>query len=220
MARPVRDVVTHLFGDPANPGMKSLNSYSDIADDPQKVKEVGNALRLILADTDKLTVGSKSNGWRAGGGLGTGALLPVNIHGEGGVNGLSRYLDLSSDQSSKINSTIDSAMSQLKDPRERELVDATMKAFEATVGMRSVTQSSSALAAVHQIQQTLPVMGVNTFNKKDFKDRMIRWAQDGLNGTWGIPTNYIGTDVIKQLRDVASGKTTEFDPGSLKRIGQ
>ncbi len=212
-ARPMREVITQLFGDKANPGLKPLAGYGKIADDAARRTKVGTALRMLLADTSNLSTGSTTDvsGWRLRGNLGTGELLPIStgVGGDKFGSAMEHYLTLSPGVAEKMNANFDRAMNELKnDPEARELISATLKAYEAAVGMRSMIPGSSAQAAVQTIQKTLPVIGMNTFSSVDFNDKMKRWAQDGLNGVWGIPPNYFGQDAVSSLNDFVKGGAT------------
>ena len=204
-AGPVRAVAAQMFGDPANPtALPSMRKFAYLADDNGARQRIGDALRILLANDDHLVIGSGSQtqGWSSGGNVGSGVMVPVSVGITGGMNrsGTQATPTLNADQVAKINREIAAVVGRLKPGDEREAVIALMKAYEEIGGLRKVFSGSNALAAIAQMQKTLPMIGFNdTLSAAQFHSKLTRTAEDAHNGKFGIPVNYLGDDVVNAI---------------------
>jgi len=204
-AVPVRALMTQVFGDPENPEIRSMESFAPLADDKSATQRIGTAIRLLQSDENNLAIitNSDTSGWAAHGG--SGMLIPVSVGGDvhGGKGSSSQ--NITAEKAAQLNANLKNAMEALKTPEERQAVVASLKAYEEASGLRSLISSGGALASIATIQKTLPIIGVNTFSAQDYKDRLRRLAEDGANGKWGIPPNYLGQNIIDRMNQVRSG---------------
>ncbi len=199
LARPIREATTQVLGDPANPELKTLKDLGpEVLKDPKSVKRVGTAISMMF---------NQAAGGLGGAHVGAGASAgPVSINVGGFGDYLANSLNVPKATAEKINENLQNAMKDMS-PAERAAVASTMKAFEASVAMRSLTKAGVSDASIAAIQKTLPLIGVNTFTMDDFANRMQSWAEDGLNGSWGIPPQYLGKGMIDRLHQISSEMT-------------
>jgi hypothetical protein len=202
---PVRAVSAQIFGDPANPeALPSLRKFAYLADDAGARQRIGDAMRILLANDDHLAIGNaaETKGWSGGGHAGSGVMLPLSVGINGGMNrsGTQSTPTLNADQVAVINRQIAEVVGRLKPGDERESVIAQMKAYEEIGGLRRVFSGSNALAAIAQMQKTLPMIGFNdALSAAQFHSKLTRTAEDAANGKWGIPVDYLGQDVVDAI---------------------
>ncbi len=193
-ARSVQQALTQVVGDDSNPNLKTVVSLApDVLKDPKKTERVGKAIRMMLGGDSGLEGAHVQAGASVG---------PVSI-GLGGFGSfLTQSLNMDAKVAAKINENLKAAMKDMT-PEEKNLVDATVAAFEESIAMRSINKSGVSNAQVGAIQNTLPLIGANTFSVDEFATRMQNWAQQGLNGTWGVPAQYFRKGFIDKLKSVS-----------------
>lgn len=193
-ARSVQQALTQVVGDESNPNLKTVVSLApDVLKDPKKTERVGKAIRMMLGGDSGLEGAHVQTGVSVG---------PVSA-GIGGFGSfLTQSLNMDAKVAAKINDNLKAAMKDMT-PDEKNLVDATIAAFEESIAMRSINKSGVSNAQVGAIQNTLPLIGANTFSVDEFATRMQNWAQQGLNGTWGVPPQYFRKGFVDKLKSVS-----------------
>lgn len=193
-ARSVQQALTQVVGDESNPNLKTVVSLApDVLKDSKKTERVGKAIRMMLGGDSGLEGAHVSTGASIG---------PVSIGVGGFGEFLKQSLNMDAKVADKINENLKSAMKDMT-PDEKNLVDATVSAFEESIAMRAINKSGVSNAQVGAIQNTLPLIGTNTFSVDEFATRMQNWAQQGLNGTWGVPPQYFRKGFIDKLKSVS-----------------
>jgi hypothetical protein len=189
--RAIRAGATQIFGDPNTPSVKGLVDYSDLADDPKARERLGSALRLTLDGLQQA---------HSGGGASVGAEgAALNVGGIGTYVGnlLNMPANIATQQAKMLQDAIKSMT-----PREREAYNATIGAMEGIIGLRAVTRAGAAQSSVRALQEALPVIGVNTSDAAQFKDKANRLAVEFASGTRGIPSNAMDPETRKQIEEI------------------
>ncbi len=189
--RAVRAGASQLFGDPNTPEIKGLVEYGDLADNKESRDRLGNALRLTFDGLNQA-----SSGGHAGVG-GDGATLNVGGIGTYVGNTLGIPQKVASQQARMFQDAIGSLT-----PREREAYNATIASAEGIIGLRRITGASPSQQSVRAIQEALPIIGVNTTDKKQFDDKSRRLAVEFSAGTRGIPRSGFDSGTLKQLDEI------------------
>jgi hypothetical protein len=154
-----------VFGDPTQPGLTSLQDYSDLARDPASVSRIAAATRLVGMLRDNDLTDAHASVSTGGINLGLGPLAEI-IQNQAGVP------KQIAEQRAKM--TIDALKSMT--PREREYYNALLSAKEGIVGLRKATTGSGAKYAVDAMASTLPRIGDNVVDEAGYKDLMKRQA--------------------------------------------
>lgn len=161
-AIPVREAATALFGDPANPNLPSLKDYASIADNPQSRTKVAKALNLTFDELDRQEKQA-------------GSLLTL----------IERYGGVPQALAESKAAVTGGAIKELS-PKERDSYDATMSAYGAVVGLRSLTKASAAEFSVRKIEQEVPLIGINSMSSAQYYDQLARLARQVHNATQTI----------------------------------
>lgn len=189
--RAVRAGAGQLFGDPNVPSVHGLVDYSDLADNKDSREKLGKALRLTFDGLDQ-----SSSGGHAGV-SGEGASLNVGGIGTWVGNQLGIPTAVAGQQAKMLQDAV-SALT----PREREAYNATISSAEGIIGLRRITGAGPSLQSVRAIQEAMPIIGVNTTDKKQFDDKAQRLAIEFSAGTRGIPTAGFDAETRKQLEEI------------------
>lgn len=189
--RTLRTAATQLFGDPTQPDFKGLESYEKIADSKEAHQRMGRALRLTM---DGMKQSSEGGSASAGGG-------GINL-GLGGVatwvqNALNMKPAIADQQTKMMQDAVASLT-----PQEREAYNATLGAIEGVVGLRKLTGASPAQFSVDAIKQMVPMIGVNTFDGKQFQDKMQRLGAEVVGGSQGIPDAALDPESKKFMQHI------------------
>jgi hypothetical protein len=156
---PVREGATQIFGDPSQPGIKSLKDYAYLFDNPEARKRMGEALKMTFDTLD-------------------------NNSTEGG--GIWEYLQTVGGLKNAIASARASAQAESKSnltPKERDAYDAIMSAYGAVIGLRTLTKSSASNFSAKKLEQELPLPGINSVSQADYLRQLSRLAEYVYNGT-------------------------------------
>jgi hypothetical protein len=185
---PIREAATQIFGDPSQPDLKGLISYGQIADKPESREKLGKALKLTLDGMDEATGGAHISA-SAG---------PISV-GTGGVGSvLTNYFGVPQKVADQQNKIMEQAVAGLS-PEEREAYDSTISSLSTIVGLRASTGAPATNTSIRTIERELPVIGVNTFDSKQFADKMQRLAEVVNNGAKGVPRSMLGEDMHKRI---------------------
>jgi hypothetical protein len=160
---PVREAATQVFGDPTQPDIRPFSSFAPLADNKEARTKIGTALRLTF---DGLEQSEKAAG-----------SLTQLIENEGGVpNALAK----------SQSDVMQKAVGELT-PEERQAYDATMSLYGTVIGLRSLTKASGAQFSVRQLENELPIIGINSVSSSQVYNRLSRLAEQVYNGTKGNP---------------------------------
>lgn len=189
--RAVRAGASQLFGDPNVPDIQGLVGYGDLADNKDSRERLGKALRLTF---DGLSQSS------SGGGAGADAKgVSLNVGGIGTWVGNALGVPAAvANQQAKMMQDAVAALT----PREREAYNATIASAEGIIGLRRITGAGPSQQSVRAIQEAMPVIGVNTTDRKQFDDKSRRLAVEFSAGTRGIPRTGFDAETNKQLDDI------------------
>lgn len=162
---PVRLAATQLFGDPNNANFKPLADYGSIVDDPSARDRVATAWNLIRAHMDD-----------AGADAHSGDLITLmrNYSGTPGA--------VAESEAEKMKDTLDA----LK-PREAEMLNRLFSTYGTVIGLRSLTKGSAAKFSAKNMEQEVPVPGMNVRNSRQFYDKLGTLAEEVNNGWKGVP---------------------------------
>lgn len=162
---PVRLAATQLFGDPNNANFKPLSDYGSIVDDPSARDRVATAWNLIRAHMDD-----------AGADAHSGDLITLmrNYSGTPGA--------VAESEAEKMKDTLDA----LK-PREAEMLNRLFSTYGTVIGLRSLTKGSAAKFSAKNMEQEVPVPGMNVRNSRQFYDKLGTLAEEVNNGWKGVP---------------------------------
>jgi len=154
-----------VFGDPTQPDVKSLQDYSDLARDPQSVRRIANATKLLtlLKDSDLPDAHASVEG--GGISLGLGPLAQL-IQNSTGVT--KAAAEAQAQQSLNALKSMTS--------REREYYNALLSSREGIVGLRRATSGNGTRYAVDAMANTLPIIGQNVVDEAGYKDLLNRQA--------------------------------------------
>lgn len=190
---PIREAATQIFGDPSQPDLKGLISYGQIADKPESRENLGKALKLTLDSMDEATGGAHISA-SAG---------PISV-GTGGVGSvLTNYFGVPQKVADQQNKIMQQAVSSLS-PEEREAYDSTISSLSTIVGLRASTGAPATNTSIKTIERELPVIGVNTFDSRQFADKMQRLAEVVNNGAKGVPRSVLGEEMHKRIEGLPS----------------
>ena len=183
-AIPVREAAVQIFGD------GGLKDYAKLADDPKSRERLGTALRLTFDGLNNATAGAH---------LGVGVSAgPVSLSTGGFGDWLTASFGVPAATAQAQQQMMEKAFSKLT-PQEKEAYDAVMSSFSTVVGLRSLTKASAAGASVAAIERELPVIGVNTFDSKQFADQMSRLAGVVSTGFQSVPKGMVDKNLIDQV---------------------
>lgn len=162
---PVRLAATQLFGDPNNANFKPLSDYGSLVDDPAARDRVATAWNLIRAHMDD-----------AGADAHSGDLITLmrNYSGTPGA--------VAESEAEKMKDTLDA----LK-PREAEMLNRLFSTYGTVIGLRSLTKGSAAKFSAKNMEQEVPVPGMNVRNSRQFYDKLGTLAEEVNNGWKGVP---------------------------------
>jgi hypothetical protein len=187
----VRGAATQIFGDPENPSFKPLSSYADIVDDPASRDRVASAWNLIRANMDRAGVE---------GSHGDLITLMKNYVGTPGA--------VAESEVAKMQGTLDA----LK-PREAEMLNRLFSTYGTINGLRSITKASAAKFSARNMEQEVPIPGMNVRNSKQFYDKLATLAEEVNTGWKGVPDMMLSRGerefdqrAQQDLADLASGK--------------
>lgn len=162
---PVRLAATQLFGDPNNANFKPLSDYGSLVDDPAARDRVATAWNLIRAHMDDAGADSHS---------GDLITLMRNYSGTPGA--------VAESEAEKMTETLDA----LK-PREAEMLNRLFSTYGTVIGLRSLTKGSAAKFSAKNMEQEVPVPGMNVRNSRQFYDKLGTLAEEVNNGWKGVP---------------------------------
>lgn len=195
---PVREAATQIFGDPAQPDLKGLKDYMSLADNPQSRDRLGKALRLTFEGLNQATGGAHI--------AADAGPISVSTGGIGSI--LQNYFGVPQKLAEQQTNIMQKAIGDLT-PEEKEAYDSVMSSFSTVVGLRSLTRASAAQASVAAIERELPVIGVNTFDSRQYADQLQRLAEVVSNGTKGIPKGMIDPALVDRINRL---------PGEMQKL--
>lgn len=178
VARPVRAAAVQLFGDPTNPNVESLVSFSDLANDPKSRERVGTAARMIIND---LTAADKAGGI-GGQILGEGASLHGGDIWQALKNktGISQWIGASQVQATE------NALKALT-PRESRMLNQIMAAYGTVVGLRTLTKGGAYQFSVASMERELPIPGIaDVKDSASYNNKLAKIANEVVEGSKGI----------------------------------
>lgn len=190
-AIPVQEAATQIFGDPAQPSLKGLKDYIDLADDPKSRERLGKALRLTFDGLSAAT-GNAHISAEAG---------PVSISTGGIGSILQNYFGVPQKLAEQQSKIMQDAIGSLT-PDEREAYDAMMSSFSTVVGLRSLSRASAAASSVAAIERELPVIGVNTFDSRQYADQLQRLAEVVSNGAKQLPKGGLDPKLFQRINSI------------------
>ena len=198
-----------IFGDPTQPGLTSLQDYSDLARDPAAVKRVGAATQIISMLPDD-SIGNAHASVSGGG---------INI----GLGPLTELIQNSAGVPQKVaeqraNILINALKSMT--PREREYYNALLTAKESIVGLRKGTSGSGTKFAVDAMAKTLPAIGQNVVDEAGYKDLLKRQAGIFVDASRGQLKNAMTPEqkaVFDRLGSMNSQATPSGKPVAAPR---
>lgn len=161
---PLMEASTQIFGDPTDPNYKSLESYADIASNPQESAALAVAVRRSIAGLDEKMKGA-----------GTG--LTDLIKNETGFTNqlISSQADADRDAIGGLSA------------RNKEAYAAIMSALGAMIGVRAATGGSAAKFSALALEREIPIPGVNSFSTAQFNKQLNGIAGEIKRGSQGIP---------------------------------
>jgi len=192
---PVREAVTQFFGDPKNPDLRGLDSFSKLADNKDSQKRLGTAFQIIFNGLSQDTKGAHIDA-KAG---------PISV-GTGGIGEvLQNYFHVPQELADQRASIIRDVISKLS-PEEQDYVNAAMSSFGVAVGLRSLSNASAAQASVDTIERELPLIGLTTPNGRAYDDKMSRLAEITRNGMLGVPKSMIDKELLDRINGLGKKK--------------
>lgn len=196
-ARAISGASVPIFGDPTQPGLKSLQDYSDLAKDPNAVKRIGTAMNII-ADLGEDDAGAAHASVGAGGiSLGLGRV----------ASALQNKLGITQAAAEQKAQVLQDALRSMT-AREREYYNTVLAAKEAVVGLRKATGGSGSKYAVDAMANTLPIIGKNVIDEAGYKDLMKKQAGIFVDGSRGMVQNGLTPEqkqVFARLSTMNSG---------------
>ncbi len=166
MARlvPVRAASMQMFGDPKQPGTKSLVDFAELADNPVAREKLGQALKIAFDDIH---------------------------HSQAASGGFGEWLKNVSGAQAEIESSRAKVLQDsLKDlqsiPGATDAFNATLSAYSSAIGLRSISKASGSQTSAQAIERDLPMIGVNTSGSRDVYDKLSHYAQEVNDGTKGL----------------------------------
>ena len=187
--RPLHLLGSMVFGSDENPNSKPLSAYADIFDDPAARQRVANAIKVVMANKDSISIGSSSDfdSFNKGGHLGSGTLVPVSVGGSlsssSGSNRGGKSLNIPAVM--KANQDFYKVLDELKPGKEREYLSLALSTMESAPGMKQATQgpnASSSMANIKNIQASLfPIAGISGIvSSADYRRQLKRVANEIL----------------------------------------
>lgn len=196
-ATPVRIATTQIFGDPANPTLKGLADYADLANDKESAKRIGTAVRLARS----AMLDAEKQGGHVGATMG-----PVDV----GTGGLGQWATTAMGIPVKLTESQNNAMQDAlrkMNPREREAFNAIMATYGTVAGLRALTKAGVAQANMANIEQEIPLIGFNTTSKADFVDKLKRLGEEIQQGAIGVPPSLLDVSQVQRKISQLSGET-------------
>ena len=175
---PLREAYTQILGSPKHPDLTSLKDFASIADDPVKRAKLNAAVKATL---DPIELQEKTHG------------------------GLLQYISLVGGLPQAINQAQSGANAKLiqdnigNDPDLQRAYNSIMTSFSNIIGLRAFTKASAAEFSVKQLSNELPIPGGNSFNSRDYYDKMAKLALNLENVSRKTPT--MGADERKYISD-------------------
>lgn len=168
---PIKSAAVQIFGDPANPDFRSLESFAKLADDPAAIRRIGKAGQLIINDMLDVEKG--------GGGVGAAALgQALSLHGGDiwtalkNTTGITNWV-----ASTKVKATQD-AVNALT-PEELAYLNRAIAAYGTVVGLRSATGASGLQFSAKNMEKELPLLGLtDVVNSKSFYNKASSLAEE------------------------------------------
>ena len=195
---PLREAYTQILGSPDHPGLGSLKDFATIANDPAKSKRLNAAVKATF---DPIEAQEKTHG------------------------GILTYLGLIGGLPQAINQAQSGANAKLirdnigNDPQLQQAYNSIMTAYSNIVGLRAFTKASAAQFSVKQLENELPIPGGNSFNSKDYYDKLAKLALNHENVSKKTPTmpdkerQYI-SEQVDNLNRLSKGTAITPPPGA------
>lgn len=200
-ARAISGASVPIFGDPTQPGLKSLQDYSDLAKDPNAVKRIGTAMNII-ADLGEDDAGAAHASVGAGGiSLGLGRV----------ASALQNKLGITQAAAEQKAQVLQDALRSMT-AREREYYNTVLAAREAITGLRRATGGASSKFAVDAMANTLPIIGKNVIDEAGYKDLLKKQAGIFVDGSRGTVQNGLTPEqkqVFARLSTMNSGPAAD-----------
>ena len=160
-AIPIREAATQLFGDPTQPGMKSMKDFSYLADDPAARQRLAKAFLITfngLRDREEKTGGI----WNL-----------IQMYG-----GMPKAI---AEARSGVREDV---MNELKGhPDELEAYDTTMNAYGSITGLRTLNKGIASETSVQKIENEMPLVGINSVTSDQYNDQLSRLAENVYSGS-------------------------------------
>ncbi len=169
---PIREASMQIFGDPAQPHMRSLQSFYKLADDPQAVARTGKFLGMVIDAMKTEEAGHAGVG---------GTLGPVNVSAGGFGSWLQQLMNMPGQVAGERVANMQKALSALT-PEEKAYVDAFLASRSAAIGLRAATGAGAYKYAVDALELDLPYLGFNTNNSTQYLDKLQHIGMIAANG--------------------------------------
>lgn len=200
-ARPARLAATQLFGDPDSPNFKPLSDYADLMDDPKSQERIATAWNLIRDHVDQ-----------ARGDASSGDLTTI----------MKNYLNVPGAVAESEAAKMRDALNALK-PREAEALNREFSTYGTIIGLRALTKGSAAKFSAKNMEQEVPIFGMNVRTKKAFYDKLSTLAEEVNNGLVGIPDVVLKPgerDYYRKQQDALSEKAKSASGSSGSRLSK
>jgi hypothetical protein len=158
---PVREAGNQLFGDPTQPGFKSMKDYGHLADDPAARERLGKAFKITF---DGLQSMEKR---------------------EGGLwNLIQTYAGMPQALAAAQQNVREDVIGTLKDhPEEMDAYDTAINAYGSQVGMRAINKGTATNLSIEKLENELPLIGLSAMNQRQYYNKMGRLAEN-LHGAF------------------------------------
>lgn len=164
--RPARMAATQLFGDSANPNFKPLSDFGDLVDDAKATERIATAWNLIRDHMDQAGADPSHSGDLV--------TLMRNYVGTPGA--------VAASEAAKM----EDALIALR-PREATMLNRLFSTYGTIIGLRALTKGSAAKFSARNMEQEVPIPGMNVRNSKAFYDKLGTLAEEVNTGFKGLP---------------------------------
>lgn len=201
---------THqLFGDPDDPTLKPLASYSRLADDPGANQRLGKAFNLLLHS------GNFAGAANVGADLG-----PVSMSTGAIGSWLQNSLGITGADAAARAATIHDAIADLK-PEEIEYLNKMMAAIPTITGYRKLTSGGAFRWSQDALERELPFIGLGTTDSRSYNQKMQNLGNEPLTAIRNLErTNPGAIDprLSEMIRGVKSLSAPSITPPGVEPI--
>jgi hypothetical protein len=172
----VQEAATQLIGDPSQPELKGLSAFGALADDPKSQEHIGRALKIVLDDMEQQAATA-------------GSLMALATN-ESGLRAA-----VEGARAKAIRTTVGRLS-----PVEQDALDATIGSLSTIIGLRSLTKAGAAQFSIKAIERELPLIGINTPNRREFYNKMSRLSEVVYNGTQRVPPTMFPEGMVDRIK--------------------